>query len=332
MASGGNKKTWQINDETSIGKQRIECMNFPGEMKEVISVCNINSAGNKHTTSYSGIAKDISAPGTAIYSTYPGDSFVSLTGTSMAAPVVSAVAALMLDANPDLKPQEVRNIICATAVDTEDDYYKSLEVGYGRIDARACVETAYEAGEHARSGSGSGSDDSDTKDKLGFSIKAYYNGEPEPYILDQKQETTTSKSVSKVPSFSASSASKKIRLTFDRASLITTKKTVTYTKCYTRDWWSETATKKTSSTSGVKYQIRVKYGGKTRYYKVSGDKDTTSITVRAGDKTIKADLKKFGSAGFIKGKTYSVAVRAYKSVSGTVKYGKWSKTIKVKVK
>lgn len=56
------------------------------------------------------------APGVDIYSTTPGDNYEFLDGTSMAAPYVSGVAALMLSANPYLTPQQIREIIVSTAI------------------------------------------------------------------------------------------------------------------------------------------------------------------------------------------------------------------------
>ncbi len=58
---------------------------------------------------------DIFAPGVDIYSTYPNDEYHFNNGTSMAAPTVSGVAALILSYFPDLKGREVTKIITQTA-------------------------------------------------------------------------------------------------------------------------------------------------------------------------------------------------------------------------
>lgn len=55
------------------------------------------------------------APGVQIYSTLPGNSYGFLSGTSMAAPHVAGVVALMLNANPNLTHSQVRQIMAQTA-------------------------------------------------------------------------------------------------------------------------------------------------------------------------------------------------------------------------
>ena len=55
------------------------------------------------------------APGVSVYSTKPGNTYQYLSGTSMAAPHVAGVAALILSANPNLTAEEVESIITQTA-------------------------------------------------------------------------------------------------------------------------------------------------------------------------------------------------------------------------
>jgi len=54
---------------------------------------------------------DVFAPGFMINSTVPGSKYKEFDGTSMASPVVSGLAALILSYYPELKPSEVRDII-----------------------------------------------------------------------------------------------------------------------------------------------------------------------------------------------------------------------------
>jgi serine protease AprX len=65
--------------------------------------------------------------------------YFRLSGTSMAAPVVSGVAALMLQANPSLTPNQVKYILKQTARPLP---YASTAVGAGAVDALAAVKLA----------------------------------------------------------------------------------------------------------------------------------------------------------------------------------------------
>jgi subtilisin family serine protease len=62
-------------------------------------------------SNYGDFSVDIFAPGVDIYSTLPDNKYDIRSGTSMAAPVVSGVAALLLSYFPNLTPEEVIEII-----------------------------------------------------------------------------------------------------------------------------------------------------------------------------------------------------------------------------
>jgi len=59
---------------------------------------------------------DIFAPGSDIYSTVPNDKYELLSGTSMAAPVVAGVAALVWSYYPELSAKEVKEILIKSSV------------------------------------------------------------------------------------------------------------------------------------------------------------------------------------------------------------------------
>ncbi len=95
---------------------------------------------------------DISAPGEAIISSavftdtvdggyQPRNDWGVLSGTSMAAPVVAASAALVRCANPQLKAAEVSQLLCATASDLNTSG-KDAQSGYGMVNAEAAVKAA----------------------------------------------------------------------------------------------------------------------------------------------------------------------------------------------
>ncbi|MGN1383447.1 MAG: S8 family serine peptidase [Eubacterium sp.] len=114
----------------------------PEEENEVISVNAANEKKKPASFSDFGTTTDVSAPGFHVLSTLPGDSYAQMDGTSMASPCVAAEAALVLDANPDLTPQQVRNIICGT---TDSDHFSQYSA-YGNIDCLKAVQSAASAG------------------------------------------------------------------------------------------------------------------------------------------------------------------------------------------
>ena len=78
---------------------------------------------------------DLVTPGERIYSTYPGGTFAWWNGTSMAAPFVAGLAALILSHSPSLTLAEVGQLIAGTAVSLDNanpDYVGLL--GAGLID------------------------------------------------------------------------------------------------------------------------------------------------------------------------------------------------------
>ena len=63
------------------------------------------------TFSNYGSVIDIAAPGAKIYSTYKGNSYATMSGTSMASPHVAGAAALYLIINPDASPSMVKSAL-----------------------------------------------------------------------------------------------------------------------------------------------------------------------------------------------------------------------------
>ncbi len=86
---------------------------------------------------------DISAPGVAIYSTVPGGDWEwsGWSGTSMAAPHVSGVVALMLQANPSLTVDVTKQLLSQTAIDYGDPGMDNT-YGWGRVNAYSAVSAA----------------------------------------------------------------------------------------------------------------------------------------------------------------------------------------------
>lgn len=97
--------------------------------------------------SNAGPRVDICAPGYKVYSTVPGG-YKSLNGTSMAAPIVTGVAALTWSIDPELTASEVKRIVCDpsnTKYEVADNTSKNhpLTDSYRMVNAELSVKAAY---------------------------------------------------------------------------------------------------------------------------------------------------------------------------------------------
>jgi subtilisin family serine protease len=116
----------------------LDTVRYPAKYSSVIAVAATDESDKRASFSSAGPAVDIAAPGVDIYSTYIGNSYTTLSGTSMATPHVSGVAALVWAKNPSLTNVEVRQILDDTA-----DYLGNEKwYGNGLVDAYAAVTAA----------------------------------------------------------------------------------------------------------------------------------------------------------------------------------------------
>jgi len=138
---------------SAAGNKNTNAYYIPSDFESGISVIATNEDRVKADFSNWGEFKDISAPGVDILSTYFNNipnhghsDYAFLSGTSMAAPIVSGIVALMLSVNPSLTVDEVKSILYATA----DDVYGSHDgvdydigwdqwTGHGIVNARDAV-------------------------------------------------------------------------------------------------------------------------------------------------------------------------------------------------
>lgn len=89
------------------------------------------------------VKPDVCAPGNAVLSIGPMNTFQRWPGTSMASPHVTAVAALVRMVNPTLKPKDVKLVLESTATDLGSPG-KDESYGSGLINALAAVQKAAE--------------------------------------------------------------------------------------------------------------------------------------------------------------------------------------------
>lgn len=111
------------NDSTPVTRTISNaCLDIPTELPGVVTVAAMGSGSVK--ASYSNFGKgviDVAAPGgdgaNGVYSTLPGGKYGTKSGTSMASPHVTGVAALLVSADPTLTPAGLRARLAAQAGD-----------------------------------------------------------------------------------------------------------------------------------------------------------------------------------------------------------------------
>jgi subtilisin family serine protease len=111
-------------------------------------------------SNYGNETVDVFAPGVDINSTTPGSKYESLSGTSMAAPVTSGVAALLMSYYPQLTAAQVKDIIVKSSVKFAGEKVnkpgeeKGETVPFEELSMTGGVVNAYEAVRMAESMAG----------------------------------------------------------------------------------------------------------------------------------------------------------------------------------
>lgn len=100
-----------------------------------------SSRGPSHYYRKTYIKPEIVAPGDKIYSAYLDQGYRYWSGTSMATPFISGVAALVLQANPELTVKQLETILLEATRDLGKKG-KDNQTGYGLINAYEAVTSA----------------------------------------------------------------------------------------------------------------------------------------------------------------------------------------------
>lgn len=106
---------------------------YPGRYQEVICVSAIGTDGRLARFASRGPEVAVIAPGVDVVSAWPGGGYRSLSGTSMAAPHVAGVAALLKAMRPGLSPGEVRQRLTVTS-------RRLIGVRWGLVNALRAVQ------------------------------------------------------------------------------------------------------------------------------------------------------------------------------------------------
>jgi subtilisin family serine protease len=123
------------------GNEGASSVGYPAGLARVIAVGATGPDSRLASYSNHGAKQELVAAGTGISSTAPENGYVEASGTSMAAPQVAGVAALVWSTDQSLTATRVRALLDASAVDMgaegRDSYY-----GYGLVNARRALDLA----------------------------------------------------------------------------------------------------------------------------------------------------------------------------------------------
>ncbi|MGD0495286.1 MAG: NosD domain-containing protein [Candidatus Bathyarchaeia archaeon] len=123
----------------AAGNDATNVKHYPAAFDEVVAVAATDELDNPASFTNYGDWLKVAAPGVNIYSTVLGGTYAYMSGTSMATPHVSGVAALIWSMFPNMTRDQVWAQLQYTADDLGapgfDVYY-----GFGRVNARKAVE------------------------------------------------------------------------------------------------------------------------------------------------------------------------------------------------
>jgi len=133
IVSAGNGES---DADPGIDIDQTPCYPAAYDLDNMICVANLNCDGKLHKTSnYGAKSVDLAAPGSYILSTTPGNSYGYMTGTSMAAPMVTGAAAMVYSYFDGIGPADVKEILLSTVTPLESLSGKTLTGGMLNVGA-----------------------------------------------------------------------------------------------------------------------------------------------------------------------------------------------------
>jgi subtilisin family serine protease len=158
MSLGGPEDTQALRDAVAYARERNVLIvaasgngqldgnapNYPAAYPEVLAVSATGASDTVTGFSTTGDFVDIAAPGVGVWSTLwarGADTYGVANGTSAAAPHVAGAAALILSLRPDLRADQVADLLQASA-DDEGASGRDTETGSGRLNVLRAVQLA----------------------------------------------------------------------------------------------------------------------------------------------------------------------------------------------
>jgi thermitase len=116
----------------AAGNNGNATLNYPAAYAEVVSVAATDSRDAHASFSNANSDVEIAAPGVNIVSTYNNGGYATLSGTSMATPHVSGVAAVIRTRHPTFTVAQARSKLDAS-VDDKGAAGRDTQFGFGRV-------------------------------------------------------------------------------------------------------------------------------------------------------------------------------------------------------
>jgi hypothetical protein len=138
----------------AMGNEGSATVEYPAGYSGVLAVGATTGADALADFSSTGKWMSVCAPGSDIVSTFNGDSdYAWESGTSMAAPFVTGLAAYVLAYVPLLEPDQVKAVLEQSADKIGGATGYTTDFGNGRVDAKAALELATDPAKLPESGS-----------------------------------------------------------------------------------------------------------------------------------------------------------------------------------
>jgi subtilisin family serine protease len=115
-----------------------KCVRHPAVHDAAIAVGATDPTGTPAIYSCQGAGLELAAPGTQVVSTVPPNGYAYYSGTSMAAPHVTATIAMLLEEDPERSVDEIRQTLRETARDLGPPGWDPA-YGYGMVDPVAAL-------------------------------------------------------------------------------------------------------------------------------------------------------------------------------------------------
>ena len=128
-------------DDNAIGYSIDASPIYPASLPfdNVITVANLMFDGKLDESSNFGAGSvDIAAPGTFILGITPDNGYAFMSGTSMAAPMVTGTAAMLYTSRPELSLTDIKNVILASA--RKMDSLNGKVLSGGMLDANGAMQ------------------------------------------------------------------------------------------------------------------------------------------------------------------------------------------------